>query len=259
LNDVLTGTIPEQPGTANWWALLSPQGKIQAEGLIGKHQDGFYLDVAKEISAGFFKRMSMYKLRAKADIHNLEGSHFVGWSDKQTSQDRCIIHQDQRTADMGYRVICEQSRTNEWIKNEENFSQKRFNAGIVELGNDFATDSLFPHDIAMDLLGGIDFSKGCYVGQEVVSRMRHRGSARKRAIIISWNAAQSAQVKKGDEIIAGGKTVGFVGQVIKNRAVSIVRLDLIKEPDSATINGQSVTLVVPPWAGYDFEPDSAAE
>lgn len=251
LSDVLTGGIPSAPNEANWWALLSPQGKIQAEGLIGLHGDAFWLDVCAKISQSFFKRMRMYKLRAKAEITNLSDSHFIGWSEQMPDQSDIIFHKDQRDTGLGYRVICEQGKTMDWTEDDQLASQKRVNLGIAELGMDFSVDSLFPHDIGMDLLGGIDFAKGCYVGQEVVSRMQHRGAARRRPVVVCVSAGEM-----GDTIQIGEKSVGTIGEVVNDRAVGMVRLDRITDPTQTTVNGHPVTLEVPSWAGYVFLSDS---
>ena len=81
LFDVVTGRLVAEPGPAVWWALLSPQGKIQAEGLSGWAGDAFWLDVHEGIADAFLKRMKMYRLRAHVEIEDLRESHVVGWSE----------------------------------------------------------------------------------------------------------------------------------------------------------------------------------
>jgi len=270
LNDVLTGTIPKTSENANWWALLSPQGKIQVDGMIGwvegknstdidnGNDGGFYLDVACEAKAQFLRRLNMFKLRADAKIEDLSASHDVGWRKQPDPNSKQIEHKDAREEfigmAMGTRIIAKKSATENWINNNGDLALKRINLGLCQLAQDFAPDNLFPHDIGMDLLGGIDFSKGCYVGQEVVSRMRHKGVVRKRPVIVTFIEGEPDDIKSGEEIVLENKKIGVVGKVIKGKSVGIVRLDRIEKSQisNATICGHGVILAVPSWASYDF-------
>jgi folate-binding Fe-S cluster repair protein YgfZ len=108
---------------------------------------------------------------------------------------------------------------------------------------------VFPHDIGMDFLGGVDFTKGCYIGQEVVSRMQHRGTARRRPVIVS---ALPDAAAPGAPIIVGEREAGTVGQIVDGRSVAILRLDRVPDADSATCGGLPVSLQLPPWAPYGF-------
>ena len=247
LNDVLSGKIVETPGPASWWALLSPQGKIQAEGLSGWFEGAFWLDVARPIAENFFKRMRMYKLRAEVEITDLSESHVVGWADRLPDGVPGAVHEDIRGGGLGFRLIAEQSAAKDWAEEDISFMARRIGQGIAELGPDFEPDRLFPHDIAMDLLDGIDFKKGCYVGQEVVSRMRHRGTARRRPIIVSDIADGTDRT-----VLVNGRSVGETGEAVAGKAIGILRLDKLGEADGAIQNGRPVTLAVPHWASYDF-------
>ena len=247
LRDVLTGTVIAEAGPARWWALLTPQGKIVAEGLLGWQDGAFWLDVDKSTAEHFFKRMRMYKLRADAEISDLSSTHMVGWTSDVPETASAIVHADPRAGGLGFRVISEQSATKTWSGELDPFAARRIAAGVAELGPDFESETLFPHDIGMDLLGGVDFKKGCYVGQEVVSRMRHRGTARRRPVIVSGVAPGPE-----NEVMADGKSVGQIGQVVDRRAVGILRLDRFKPASEATVNAQPVELAVPHWASYDF-------
>ena len=125
----------------------------------------------------------------------------------------------------------------------------RISECVTELGSDFPSDSLFPHDIGMDLLGGVDFKKGCYIGQEVVSRMQHRGTARRRPVIVSGLPAGAAP---GAPVMAGGREAGALGQPVDGKAIAILRLDRIENPADASVNGEGVVLTLPSWATYAF-------
>lgn len=244
LHDVLTPPVLED-GVARWYGLLAPQGKLLAEGLIGWADGAYWLDVPSEAADNFFKRMKMYRLRAKMEIERLDESHVVGWSRAQPMSG--VVHEDGRAEGLGHRVIAPIGDAGDWVEGDGQ-AQARIDAGILEMGPDFIPEDVFPHDIGMDHLGGVDFKKGCYVGQEVVSRMQHRGTARRRPVIVNGIAEGS----RGDAIVVGGKSVGTLGAVIDGSAVAIARIDKVSDTAEASVNGAPVSLALPQWARYGF-------
>lgn len=244
LFDVLTGRLLAEPGPAVWWALLSPQGKIQAEGLGAWADGAFWLDVDAGAADAFLKRMRMYRLRAAVEIEDLRETHAVGWSADGTAS-AGLVHADPRAGGLGARVIAPTSETTGWTAPDTAFAARRIAAGVPEQGPDFASDTTFAHDIGMDLLDGIDFLKGCYIGQEVVSRMKHRGTARRRPVIVTGVDAPS-----GTPVVASGREAGSVGEVVDGRAVAILRLDRITDAEAVTVADRPVKLLLPAWATY---------
>lgn len=245
INDVVTGVMPtssEEP--ASLWALLSPQGKILAEGLAGWAEDALWLDVHTSVADDFFKRMRMYRLRAKVEIDDLRETHRMGFAAEASD----LSHKDRRgPVALGFRIIAPVEATTDWSSDDTAYHAARIANGILHQGNDFPANDTFAHDIGMDILDGIDFVKGCYVGQEVVSRMKHRGTARRRPVIVSGINALT-----GTPVIAGGREAGTIGQVVEGKAVAILRLDRITDVTAATVDGKPVTLALPAWATYQF-------
>lgn len=246
LNDVVTGHIPAEGEAAAAWALLSPQGKILAEGLAGHVPDGIYVDVHQSVADDFFKRMKMYRLRAQVGIDDLRESHRVGFAQDATPG---LIHHSDRLGPqaIGLRIIAPVEATADWVQADAAYHAARIGAGIAHQGNDFPANDAFAHDIGLDILDGIDFAKGCYVGQEVVSRMKHRGTARRRPVILSGVTAPA-----GTPVLAGAREAGTIGQVVDGMAVAIVRLDRITDPTAVTVDGQPVAITLPAWASYAF-------
>lgn len=245
LNDVVTGHMPDGPNdTAAWWALLSPQGKILAEGLAGWGEDAIWLDVHQSVADDFFKRMKMYRLRAQAVIDDLRETHRVGFAPE--AQAAAVSHADRLgPAHIGWRIIAPIEVAADWIAGDADYRAARIAAGISEQGADFPANDVFAHDIGLDILEGIDFKKGCYVGQEVVSRMKHRGTARRRPVIVTGIDAPA-----GSSVVAGGRDAGTIGAMVDGRAVAILRLDRITDPAAVTIDGKPVTVTLPSWASY---------
>jgi folate-binding protein YgfZ len=238
LFDVVTGRLVAEPGPPVWWALLSPQGKIQAEGLSLWQDDAFWLDVDRSVADGFLKRMKMYRLRAAVVIDDLRETHAVG-SDPAAQKSH---------------VIGTKAEAAGWGAPDIAYDRERITAGVAELGPDFLPDTTFPHDIGMDLLGGVDFQKGCYIGQEVVSRMQHRGTARRRPVIVS---GVPEGVPMGTAVMAGGREAGAIGTAVDGTAVAIVRLDRF-DGGGVTVAGKPVEVKLPAWATYKLG-ESAGE
>ncbi|HEY4191155.1 MAG TPA: folate-binding protein, partial [Mesorhizobium sp.] len=132
--------------------------------------------------------------------------------------------------------------------------------GVAESGADYALGDAFPHDVLLDQTGGVGFSKGCYVGQEVVSRMQHRGTARRRVLILS---ADTPLPGSGTEIAAAGKAVGVLGSTAGRQGLAIMRIDRVKEALDAgvaiTASDVPVTVAIPNWATFTFPQPAGTE
>lgn len=259
LNDTLTCRFDDGLNrTGRWFALLSPQGKVQVEGLATQTDEAFWVDIARHEVEPFLKLMKRYRLRAKVDIDYDENlTVLISTDGKMPDELPLLTYRDSRSASMGVRHVVnwrpELAGTMDGLNPVHDLP--RIAAGIAELGANFDPDEVFPHDIGMDLLGGIDFKKGCYVGQEVVSRMEHRGTARRRPVIVTGLGDDDPDVP----IMAGEREAGTVGQVVDGTGVAIIRLDRITDPGMATAKGKPVKLSIPTWGTYRFGESGAAE
>jgi folate-binding protein YgfZ len=122
---------------------------------------------------------------------------------------------------------------------------------MPEGGADFAYGDVFPHDTGMDQLHGVSFSKGCYVGQEVVSRMQHKSSLRKRIMALEGKV----DLPTGPvPIMAGGKKIGLVGSASGRHGLGMVRLDqaasALEQGEVLRAGEVEVKLLRPAWADY---------
>lgn len=240
LHDTLTCNLSTPlEKKARWFALLAPQGKILVEGLISAFENGFLLDFWTNELDNFAKRMRLYKMRADVTI-TPRSDLFAGWTDAVEKD----AVEDTRPG-MGYRVYA--TDASNWSEDQSKFENARIAHAIMQMGDDFESNSLFPHDIGMDQLGGVDFKKGCYIGQEVVSRMQHRGTARKRPTCVDGDALQG-----DDAITSEGKTIGTVTSANGTKGIGLVRLDKVTAPSQCMINEKLVQLAVPSWASYAF-------
>ncbi len=242
LDAILSAKIEQINDKPVYWALLSPQGKIQAQGLAIFFDNAFYLDVHISIKDAFLKRLKLYKMRSDVEITDLSDTHKIGFSKNKPNLK--ISFKDPREENLGYQSIAPIKETSNW-QNDNDYSSIHIKAGIAELGEDFEPNEYFPHDIGMDLLNGVDFKKGCYIGQEIVSRTQHKGKIRRRPVIVS-----NINGQKGDPLEIDKKQIGVLGQVINNQAIGFVRLDKISNLTDINVNDKPVQLALPDWANY---------
>ena len=250
-------------------ALLTPQGKILFDFLVSRAPGGFRLDCRSDVAGDFGKRLSLYKLRAKVTIavedHALVGAAWGGDSgssepDSTASGSESTLHDARFPADAGVRRTYGDAAGP--VTDADTWHMLRIAHGIAESGADYALGDAFPHDVLLDQTGGVGFRKGCYVGQEVVSRMQHRGTARRRVLIAS---ADAPLPPSGTAVESGGRALGALGSVSGTNALAIVRIDRVKEAMDArqpiTAGGVALSLAIPAWAGFTFpeaSSDSAA-
>lgn len=255
LQNLITTDIEALPaGEARPGALLTPQGKILFDFLIWRDGSAFVAETASSQQEGLIKRLSMYKLRAAVEIAaETQAGITVSWGEDIAGEGIA----DFRFARAG--VALKRRPGEHGAHNAAGYDALRVLSGIVESGHDYALQDAFPHDILLDLSGGVSFKKGCYVGQEVVSRMQHRGTARRRVVIV--NAGESLP-PTGTELTAQGKPIGALGTVAGNRGLAIVRIDRAGEAINAGSDilaaNVPVTLALPVWSGLSF-PSSASE
>ena len=250
-SDFLQGLITTdldhlEPGAAAPGALLTPQGKIMFFFMISKADNGFLIETDAETVDALIKRLTMYKLRAKVEIaRREEAGATVVWGEAQPEG----AAQDIRFAKAGIDLF----RLPGGSGSAEGYDALRAEVGVPEAGADFALQDAFPHDILLDKSGGVSFKKGCYVGQEVVSRMQHRSTARRRLVTVS---SDSALPETGTEIRAGGKAIGTLGTVAGKSGLAIIRIDRAGAAIAAgtpVLAGETpVTVALPAWSGLEF-------
>lgn len=218
-------------------ALLTPQGKIIADFFVTKVDNAVLIDTPKKFGPDLLKRLKMYKLREKIDIEDISETHVVyaAWN-----MDEPYGHPDPRTPALGYRHI---SESLDALEDAAAYDAHRLSLGIPDSQWDFETASVFPADAYMDMLSGVDFQKGCFVGQEVVSRMKRMTTVKKRMRgLVLEETAQA-----GDNILSGERVVGEVLHVRGKSGMGLIRLNRLKDAAlSLTINGSSVAVMHAP-------------
>jgi len=263
LNDLITSNVATDARSAVFAGLLTPQGKLLFDFLIFRDGDRYLFDIARSEVDSFLKRLTLYRLRSKVDVADLSDERIVvaAWGTTTAPIVDGVVAPDPRLPALGFRAIVPPGADmapDFDEATEADYDGHRIALGVPEGGIDFAFGDVFPHDVDMDQLAGVDFGKGCFVGQEVVSRMKHRGTARRRIVIARGAGLPSA----GTAVIADGKALGTMGTSTGGHGIAIVRLDRAKaaiDADITVLAGeQAVSLSIPSWAGYDW-PAAAAE
>lgn len=235
LQNLVTNDLdPVTPGRAGYGALLTPQGKIICDFLIvaltPEDGGGFLLDCPLLQTADLMKRLKLYKLRAKLALDDLtEASAVLASADgAPLPADAGVVYDDPRLPELGQRAITDTAGIDALVTAEpESWHARRVALGIPAGGRDFAYGDAFPHEALLDQLGGVSFKKGCYIGQEVVSRMQHRGTARTRVVPIVFDGGIAAE--SGTDATAGGKPLGTIGTAANGRALALLRLDRLAD------------------------------
>ena len=240
--------------------LLSPQGKILFDFFCVRTLDGFLLDVARTKVSELVKRLSMYKLRAAVEIKDVSDAYNVLalWGPNASSLGPItgtIAFDDSRHPDLGKRILAAArfatdiaSATNGVKVPVADYHAQRIALGVPEGGLDYDFGDAYPHEADFDLLKGVSFIKGCYVGQEIVARMQHKTVIRKRVVPVTGAGDLPSD---RPEITANGVAIGKLGSVAGHAGLAMLRLDRAAEftdKGVALMAGSiSVTLAPTPW------------
>lgn len=259
LNGLITTDLDRlKPGLGRFGALLTPQGKIIVDFLITEapagHGGGFLIDCPKPLADGLATKLKFYKLRAKVTVDNLSDNLGVlaAW-DGQPAAQPDLAFADPRNNELGTRILIPEDlkqKLSDLIGAElvdaGEYEAHRIALGVPRGGLDFMYSDAFPHETNMDRLAGVDFDKGCYVGQEVVSRMQHRGTARTRSVKVLLD---DLSPEVGVSVMAGDKQVGTMGSSAQGKGIALVRIDRVADALDAgqplTAGGLAVSLAEP--------------
>lgn len=218
---------------ASFAALLTPQGKILFDFFMVPVEGGYLLDCAAASAPSLLKRLSMYKLRAKVTLAHEAGlSVFIGPAPAAFAQ-----FSDPRLPALPVRRIGPPVAS---ADADEAYDLLRLSLGVPEFGREFAGDEVFLLDVNYDLLGAVSYKKGCFIGQEVTSRMKRKGEVRKRTLI-----AAGSSLAKGEAVMAGGLAIGEILSVRSQTGLALIRIDRLAE---ATAVGEPLTVAGGPVA-----------
>jgi folate-binding protein YgfZ len=229
LHNLVTNDVANlTPGGARYAALLTPQGKILFDFVVfALEGERFLLDCPLSLAPDLQKRFTMYKLRSKIEVRDLSGEleALAFLDDARPEVEAVALAPDPRALTLGWRALAGKGKITATGDPAE-YELRRIRAGVPKGGVDFDYSDAFPHEADMDLFAGLDFKKGCYVGQEVVSRMKHRNLVRKR--VTPYRAPGGAPAP-GQSIRAGEVEIGVTGSAAGEEGLALIRLDRLAD------------------------------
>jgi folate-binding protein YgfZ len=272
LNGLLTADIGKvTPARPCFAALLTPQGKIIVDFIVAEAEaadgGGFFLDCPRALAPQLVERLVFYRLRAKIAVE--DRSHALGvlaaW-DGTGATDNGLVYPDPRLPALGLRCILPPQAAADaaadlgaTLTDATAYEAHRIAQGVPRGGLDFSYGDAFPHETDMDQLGGVDFAKGCYIGQEVVSRIEHRGTARTRIVPIVYDGFAP---EPGMAVMAGEKEVGRLGATAAGRGLAMLRLDRLEDALAGGLpllaGGVPIRAMKPAWARFAVPGDAGA-
>lgn len=247
-NDIETA----HKGRALYAGLLTPQGKILFDFFMVPKGDGFLIEASKVSLDELIKRLNFYRLRAAVEIKEGPFKVVACWGGEAAPTEGAFAFADPRIPELGSRVLMPQPASLDKIgcgsASESDYHAMRIAQGVPEGGRDYAYGEAFPHEAMLDQLHGVDFKKGCFVGQEVVARMEHRGTARKRILPVEGDRPLPAI---GSEVLADDTTVGSLTSIDGRLGLATLRLDRIEQAyeagETLRAGDTVVTLRKPRW------------
>ncbi len=236
IDDIVRDSQSDAPIRLYYGAFLRPQGKVYADCLIqAVAADDIRLDVPLSAREELLAKLNMYKLRAKVTIEALDTPVCVALGGMPAG-----FTADPRSEIVGtpfgrlYEPCEADAREADW-------TAFRYRLGVAEAGQDFDKDQLYAIDANLDLLGGIDFHKGCYVGQELTSRMKRRGQIKNRILPLT----HGGMLERGAEVLNGDLRAGEVLASVDGISLALMRLDRME--GELSIGGKMIKLHVPSW------------
>ncbi|MEM9232886.1 MAG: hypothetical protein AAGA69_01445 [Pseudomonadota bacterium] len=241
LQGLLTANMDTLHDGPLFGALLTPQGKIVETMFLTPIGEDLYIDVSAGRGSAFARKLMLYRLRAKVEIEEVSISVGVAPDDSDVPEDVLTSAPDPRHPDLCIRFLTEGSGG--LPETEQLYLIHQAALGVPDMHAGFGEAEVFPLDVNLDVLHGIDHKKGCFVGQEVASRMFRKGEIRKRTYI-----ALGADVVPDTPLKQNDRTVGEIRHTQGDVALAMVRLDrLDDDSDSAEADGQTVTLIKPDY------------
>ncbi|MEM0985339.1 MAG: folate-binding protein [Pseudomonadota bacterium] len=259
---VTHGTSTWPPGDTRYGALLTPQGKVIADYLALRTDDGVLIDVAADALADLKKRLTLFRLRANVTITVRDDLFVIAGTAPAEQGPRPIsgaahVLVDPRFPGGRLRGLATEAEWQawygvhaaEWSLPLPDYHTDRIRHGVAEWGADFGAADVFPADINMDQLGGVDLKKGCFVGQEVVSRMHRRGKIRRRTLTVEGD-----QLEVGAALEAGS-ALGEITSVEGRMGLARVRIDRLAKADRSalTVGGHAVSVSAPAWLTAEID------
>lgn len=261
LQGLVSNDVTQADGTkAVYSALLTPQGKFLYDFFIIRTDKGVILDCRADDIPAFSKKLKMYKLRSDVTLEDVSSDYQIcalygddldgllpAGTDQRVMEDGSIVYRDPRLVTAGLRLLAlkslDMSSLGAEIASEADYQHYRISLGLPEAPFDLITDKSILLESGFDELNGVDWKKGCYMGQELTARTKYRGLIKKRLVPIQING----EVSSGDDVMADGKVVGDVRSVQQSMGIAMIKLDALRQHSSFDAGQAKVSVDLPDW------------
>lgn len=230
--------------------ILNNQGRYLFDFFVFRESnESFYIDIHKNSAGAFLKRLSMYKLRSRVELKDISGDFSVFYS-KEIVDNALFSLQDPRNNKLGYRSIIKKGKFSQNKNYTKNLYLKdKYDLAIIDGDIDLIYEKSIPIEYGAENLNAIDFQKGCYIGQEVISRAKYQGVIRKKVYKLDFNM-ELTTIEKGAAVTdLNGNKLGVVCSCYEKIAIAQLREEkyLGLEKKIAIIDHQSAKIQVPDW------------
>ena len=222
---------------------LNAQGRFLFDAFIIKDENRIFLDISKNHADQFINRMNLYKLHA--DVNFLVTQDLVLFY-SSTPMNGCISFKDIRCDSMGYRNIMNEAAEIPAKLNPDLYFYDRYKNAIPEGFIDFIPDKTLPPLFSAEKLGAISYTKGCYTGQEVISRTKYQGEVRKQLYKIEFTENINLNLS-GKELYQNSELVGYITSNWKGFAIALLKKELVRLEENIDLDGISGKLFIPSW------------
>lgn len=245
LQAIITNDINRLNGKdAIYGALLSPQGKFLHDFFLFEKDETIYMDCEKDHMADLFRRLLMYRLRSAVEIIDRSTDYKIITS-KDPIPDQELCFKDPRHADMGYRSFVKNADDATKNTKEDNYHERRITLGIAEGAYDFIIDKSTVGEGHFEQFKGVDFEKGCYVGQEVTARMKYRGNIKKAIFPVKLSGPAP---DFGTVILdKNNKKVGDIRSSYKDKALALFRINDLTFAAEYSCGDIKIIPIKPSW------------
>ncbi len=261
LQGLVSNDVKHADGTrAVYAALLTPQGKFLYDFFMIGIADGVLIDCRADDLPTFSKKLRMFKLRSDVTLEDVSADYTVHAFFDTGAEDLLGTGESQRVTDSGI-ILFRDPRLNEAglralvpsdadatapggdIATSEDYQQHRIALGLPEAPVDLQTEKSILLESGFDELNGVDWDKGCYMGQELTARTKYRGLVKKRLVPVTL----SEPVAPGTEIVQDGKVVGDIRSVFGTTGIASLRLQALSGVSTLLAGEAAVTARVPAW------------
>lgn len=251
LQSLLTNDINKKSYSYNYF--LTNQGRYLCDLFVYKNDDKeFFLDITTESKASFMAKLAMYKLRSSVEISDVSNEMCILYSKHQISDNVVYSLQDPRYSKLSFRSLASINKMPTGLENSPDlYLVDKYKYFIIDGGIDLKYEKSIPIEFGAIELNAIDFDKGCYIGQEVISRTKYLGEIRKKIFgLQAIDGINIAPLVKGDEIHStSGDLLGYICSSYKNVAISLLREEkyLGLKKKEVIIKDSVYEVVVPHW------------